>query len=120
MRLYNRRLAATWQKPARKRGFGIDNEGAEGFCGGFQFPSSPDLRTAFDGLWVWLKLECSEGWRTWTGSRAANEPEGRSPQSPKILVVVRACLNMESPDPTDEELVRRTQAGDARAFDELG
>ncbi|MEI8293133.1 MAG: sigma-70 family RNA polymerase sigma factor [bacterium] len=26
---------------------------------------------------------------------------------------------MEPPDPTDEELVRRTQAGDARAFDEL-
>ena len=29
------------------------------------------------------------------------------------------CLEMENPDPSDEELVARTQAGDARAFDDL-
>jgi hypothetical protein len=62
----------------RERGvFGQHNEGQKDLVGGFNFRLGQLFRTAFDGLWLWLKLELQEGWRTGTSSQAQPERTGR-------------------------------------------
>jgi len=65
MRFYNRRLAAMGRSRRERGVFGQHNEGQRDLVGGFNFRLGQLFRTAFDGLWIWLKLECQEGWRSW-------------------------------------------------------
>lgn len=65
MRFYNRRLAAMGRNRRERGVFGEHNEGKRDLVGGFNFRLGQLFRTAFDGLWLWLKLECREGWRSW-------------------------------------------------------
>lgn len=73
MRFYNRRLAAMGRKRRERGVFGQHNEGQKDLVGGFNFRLGQLFRTAFDGLWLWLKLECQEGWRS--AQKPKNEAE---------------------------------------------
>ena len=77
MRFYNRRLAAMGRNRRERGVFGQHNEGLRDLVGGFNFRLGQLFRTAFDGLWLWLKLECQEGWRTRTSPQAQSERAGR-------------------------------------------
>lgn len=77
MRFYNRRLAAMGRSRRERGVFGCHNEGRRDLVGGFNFRLGQLFRTAFDGLWIWLKLECGEGWRSWTSPRRATASPGR-------------------------------------------
>ena len=77
MRFYNRRLAAMGRNRRERGVFGQHNEGQRDLVGGFNFRLGQLFRTAFDGLWLWLKLECQEGWRTRTSPQAQSERAGR-------------------------------------------
>ena len=62
----------------RQRGvFGQHNEGHRDLVGGFNFRLGQLFRTAFDGLWLWLKLELQEGWRTIASPQTQTERKGR-------------------------------------------
>lgn len=75
MRFYNRRLAAMGRNRRERGVFGQHNEGQKDLVGGFNFRLGQLFRTAFDGLWLWLKLECQEGWRVRTKPKTeANRP----------------------------------------------
>ena len=77
MRFYNRRLAAMGRSRRERGVFGQHNEGQRDLVGGFNFRLGQLFRTAFDGLWIWLKLELQEGWRTGTSSQSQPERTGR-------------------------------------------
>jgi hypothetical protein len=79
MRFYNRRLAAMGRNRRERGIFGQHNEGHCDLVGGFNFRLGQLFRTAFDGLWIWLKLECREGWRSWSVPVKSTIPETLSP-----------------------------------------
>jgi hypothetical protein len=75
MRFYNGRLAAMGMSRRERGVFGQHNEGQRDLVGGFNFRLGPLFRTAFDGLWIWLKLEYQEGWRNARSSQSQAETE---------------------------------------------
>jgi hypothetical protein len=77
MRFYNRRLAAMGRSRRERGVFGQHNEGQSDLVGGFNFRLGQLFRTAFDGLWIWLKLELQEGWRTGTSTPRHSKQTGR-------------------------------------------
>ncbi len=97
MRLYNRRLAAM-ARSRRERGvFGSGNTGNRDLVAGFNFRLRPLFRTAIDGLWLWLSLECIEGWRSWgRTSRKTTRARKPSPSTDPLRCGEGAGLNVHA------------------------
>jgi hypothetical protein len=72
IRTYNRRMAAI-ARSRRERGvFGRRNQGERFLMSGFTLEPSSGLGV-LKALVGWLKLELTEGWRTW--GRAVRQPD---------------------------------------------
>jgi flavin-dependent dehydrogenase len=77
MCFYNRRLAAMGRSRRERGVFGQHNKDQRDLVSGFNFRLGQLFRTAFDGLWIWLKLELQEGWRKNRSSHSQLERRGR-------------------------------------------
>ena len=64
MRLYNRRLAAMGRERRRRGQFGRRNDRQRFLLNGF-LPDNSTGRAVLTGLRRWLRLELTEGWRSW-------------------------------------------------------
>jgi flavin-dependent dehydrogenase len=84
IRAYNRRLAAIARVRRHRRWWGRHNRGRRFMFGGYTFsPASawPVVR----GLLGWLRLELTEGWRSWLPGRLAHhEPLGPWPEAKPV------------------------------------
>jgi len=75
MCLYNRRLAAMARSRRIRGVLGRENAGRRHLMGGFTLEASSALLVA-RSLMLWVRLELSEGWRTWfvSGKKSQKEP----------------------------------------------
>jgi hypothetical protein len=83
MRTYNRRLAQIARHRRRTGLLGQTNRGRRCLIPGFTLKGS-DLQGVIGALVTWLRLELTEGWRTW-GQRS--EPETPAPSSRETSAV---------------------------------
>lgn len=84
MRLYNRRLARMGRERRARGVFGRMNAGERLLIDGF-LPDNSTAKATLGALLGWLKLELTEGWRSWfsaepatTAPRPADNAPGRS------------------------------------------
>jgi len=76
MRFYNRRFAAMARRRRADGSFGRHNAGQRDLFPGFNFRVPYLLKIIAGALVGWLRLEVTEGWRSWW--RGAHAPEVRS------------------------------------------
>lgn len=69
MRLYNRRFAAMGRRRHKDGRFGCGNNGRRDLVAGFNFRVPHLLRIIGGALASWLRLELTEGWRSWCHKR---------------------------------------------------
>lgn len=74
MRTYNRRLAAIGRSRRMRRMLGRANHGRRHMIRGYTLDPKDQLHF-FGPLWQWLKLELTEGWRSWGRSRREDSAE---------------------------------------------
>lgn len=74
IRTYNRRMAALARERRRRREWGRSNTAHRYLIPSFSIHPKDSTRI-LAGVAAWLRLELTEGWRTWFGERSA---EGRS------------------------------------------
>lgn len=86
MKVVNRRLASIGHHRHLSGRFGINNQGRRDLFAGFNFRISHLLKIIGGAVWSWLRLEATEGWKSWGGSKAGcrdlqPESQTRPPQN---------------------------------------
>lgn len=79
MRLYNRRLAAMGRQRHKDGVFGRNNSCRRDLFAGFNFRVPNLLRIIGGALGSWLRLELTEGWKSWFGGNKGSVPECETP-----------------------------------------
>jgi len=84
MRLYNRRFATMARRRRLEGTFARHNAGRRDLFPGFNFRVPYLLKVVAGALGGWLRLELTEGWRSWGRSRQVPEAKGRGQSLPEF------------------------------------
>jgi hypothetical protein len=84
MRLYNRRFAAMARRRRADGSFGRHNAGRRDLFPGFNFRVPYLLKVVAGALAGWLRLELTEGWRSWGRGVHAPAAANREQAAPEL------------------------------------
>jgi hypothetical protein len=84
MRLYNRRFAAMARRRRADGTFGRHNAGQRDLFPGFNFRVPYLLKVVAGALAGWLRLEVTEGWRSWGRGVPAPATTNREQAAPEL------------------------------------